>query len=120
MKITEIIQGTLNKVVGVNKDLMIFRTDYGCKRCAIGYDAEGNYTGWCRRPEGGCGCKTDSKASLIKARCPNGVWQNRKLSQNALIQINEERNFISRNPIQPDVILELNGNNSVIANIIEK
>ena len=120
MKITEIIQGTLNKVVGLNKDLMTFRTDYGCKRCAIGYDDNGNYTGWCRRPEGGCGCKLNSKASLIKARCPNGVWQNRKLSHNALIQINEERNFVSRNPIQPNVILELNGNNSVVANIIEK
>jgi hypothetical protein len=37
MKIAEIIQGTLNKVVGVNKDLMLFRTEYGCKRCAIGF-----------------------------------------------------------------------------------
>ena len=40
MKIAEIIQGTINKVVGVNKDLMLFRTEYGCKRCAIGYDAK--------------------------------------------------------------------------------
>jgi hypothetical protein len=119
MKILQIISGTINNIVGRNKDLMFFRTEYGCKRCAIGYDKDKNYTGWCQKDQGGCGCNTPSKASLKGARCPNGVWANRWLSQNALVKINKDNNFQNRNPIQSGVMLELDAKGDVVANLNE-
>lgn len=106
MKIINIIAGTFNNIVGRNKDLMFFRTEYGCKRCAIGYDKDKNYTGWCQKDQGGCGCNAPSKASLKGAQCPNGVWANDWVVNNKLIQINEDNNFQNRNHIQPDVKFE--------------
>lgn len=117
MKILQIIEGTINIVIGRNKDLMFFRTEYGCKRCAIGYDKNKNYTGWCQKSKDGCGCSTPSKASVKGAKCPNGVWAGRWLKQNKLIEINEENNFQSRNEIQKDVMLRLDAKNTVTGGI---
>ena len=119
MKIIPIIVGNFNNLVGRYRKLKRFRTEPGCRRCAVAYDEKNNYTGWCQKDKGGCGCIAGSKSSMDNesTACELGVWANRYVIQNKLIAINEKHDFKPKDEIQKDVVLELDYNYNVQARI---
>lgn len=121
MNLIRIAEGAKNVLVGKNKDLREFRTDNACRNCAIAHD-KGNYTGYCRKDEDGCGCNVAMKTSIAKKDtvCPKGIWAGRWLNITKLAETNKLRGFVTRKPLQVGFILDLQVNGEVTAREIKQ
>jgi hypothetical protein len=88
MEIGNIVQGHLNEILGLNKDISVGRLRI-CHQCPLYSSKLGgmcNNRLWLNVETGdisttakkgyrrGCGCRLNAKTSLINAACPLGKW----------------------------------------------
>ena len=95
IKIVTIIQGHVNEIFGINKELMRERTK-ACLKCDYSLK-KGVYTGVCQKDKGGCGCRVKAKASLTEQVCPKGVWEGNTINYDKLTEY-DEKDLIHNKP----------------------
>ena len=88
MEIGQIIKGTVNELLGLNKDISLGRKKicYRCPLFSIKYGGICNDKLWINPKTGdisteekdefikGCGCRINAKTTLSSAECPIGKW----------------------------------------------
>lgn len=88
MEIGQIVKGTINEVLGLNKDISLERSKI-CYLCPLYSKKLGgicNNKLWLNIETGqislekkdgyynGCGCRINAKTTLLDAECPIGKW----------------------------------------------
>lgn len=73
VKIRAIAIGWWRYLFTDSRALIKERTDL-CKQCPIAKRDNGNYSGWCKTSNGGCGCYNKAKSAFDEMSCDFGVW----------------------------------------------
>lgn len=88
MEVGKVVQGHINEVLGLNKDIKNIRLNI-CKKCPLYTPRFGgmcNNKLWYNVNSGdvsitykdgyirGCGCRLQAKTTLVDEKCPAGKW----------------------------------------------
>jgi len=102
-KIRSIITGWYYYLFTDSKALIKERTDL-CKQCPISKLKNGNYSGWCKASNGGCGCHLKAKSAFKDSSCDFGVWGPDFTNKEALEELINEDQYDNSNDWPYDML----------------